>query len=24
LGIQAPASGMTVEEAQRWVHGAGH
>ena len=22
LGIQAPASGMTVEEAQRWIHGA--
>ena len=24
LDIQAPASGMTVEEAQRWVQGAGH
>ena len=22
LGIQAPASGMTVEEAQRWIYGA--
>ena len=22
LGIQAPASGMTVEEADRWIHGA--
>ena len=22
LGIQAPASGMTVEESQRWIHGA--
>ena len=24
LDRQAPASGMTVEEAQRWVYGAGH
>ena len=24
LDIQAPTSGMTVEEAQRWVQGAGH
>ena len=22
LGIQAPASGMTVEESQRWIQGA--
>ena len=22
LGIQAPAAGMTLEEADRWIHGA--